>query len=57
MTAPAVGFLATQLGIGGGEITGPLMVYFKILPQVIHEKICFINGISRSLMCTPQIFA
>jgi uncharacterized membrane protein YfcA len=38
VTAPGVGFMATQLGIGGGEITGPLMVHLKILPQVSIDK-------------------
>lgn len=36
ITVIGIGFLSALLGIGGGELMGPLFVILKFLPQVLH---------------------
>ena len=58
----AVGILCSLLGIGGGELMGPLMLQMGLLPQVSHQtprirKLisiltgCFGDHISAELFC------
>ena len=38
MLAFAIGILCSLLGIGGGELMGPLLLHLKVLPQVTKNS-------------------